>query len=90
MTKFKEIRALYGGACSFCYTQEDLQFAHVHKTDLNGRGRGRKERYYDILNNPECYRLLCRDCHQWYEAMQEEEEGLIYDQYHWRAPLIES
>lgn len=31
-------------------------------------GRGRKERYYDIKNHPDCYALMCEDHHKAYDA----------------------
>lgn len=40
-----------------------LEFAHVITTGLNGRSRGRADRYHDIKNNPTHYELLCRPCH---------------------------
>lgn len=61
---FNSLRKLYGGQCEECGSKENLEFAHVQPTDLSGsKGRGRKERYYDIVGNPESYRLLCHDCH---------------------------
>lgn len=53
----------YGGKCSKCKSIFNLEFAHVSQTKLFGRGRGRKERYYDIINNPTKYILLCNKCH---------------------------
>jgi len=53
----------YGGCCELCGSVEKLEFAHVEETDLKGIGRGRKERFYDILKNPLSYRLWCRECH---------------------------
>ena len=61
---FKRLREAYGGKCAICGSSERLEFAHVRPTSLMGRGRGRKERYYDVSNNPECYMLLCHDCHR--------------------------
>lgn len=66
--KLKELRAERGGRCAKCGGFTQLQFAHVHPTMLKGMGRGRKERYYDIINNPECYALLCSPCHKRYDA----------------------
>lgn len=42
-----------------------LEFAHLpgKPTNLDGRGRGKPERYYDIKQHPECYVLLCVECH---------------------------
>lgn len=64
------LREARGGKCKDCGYVGYLEFAHVKPTDIkrNGagrkrRGRGGRDRYYDIKNNPDCYRLLCRDCH---------------------------
>lgn len=65
--KILELRERMGGRCvnPLCENPtEDLQFAHVKRTKLNGRGRGRKERYYDVVKNPDCYILLTKDCHK--------------------------
>jgi len=61
---FNKLRELYGGECAICGSKERLEFAHVKPTELEGRGRGRKERYYDISSNPDCYMLLCHWCHR--------------------------
>ncbi len=60
---FDRLKQEFGDRCMTCESEENLEFAHVFPTDLTGRSRGRKERYYDIKNNKECYVLLCRDCH---------------------------
>lgn len=63
--KFKKLRALFGDKCVYCGSTENLQFAHIKKTKLSGTdGRGRKERYYDIRNNPKSYVLACKKCHE--------------------------
>lgn len=62
--KFKALRKARGGRCLDCGSGKDLEFAHIKETTLSGRNsRGRKERYYDIKNNPQCYVLLCEPCH---------------------------
>jgi hypothetical protein len=61
--KFDELREEFGGKCIFCPSKENLQFAHIRETGLNGWGRGKKVRYYDIVNHKEDYRLMCKDCH---------------------------
>ena len=61
---FKELRKEFGNECQVCGDKENLEFAHVRKTELEGKGRGRKERYYDIKNNKDCYMLLCKACHK--------------------------
>lgn len=62
---FKQLRKEFGGECSkiLCSSKTNLQFAHMKETGLSGRGRGRKERYYDIVNNKTSYILLCVVCH---------------------------
>jgi hypothetical protein len=71
-----ELRKLYGGRCQRpgCGARSSrqgrrrlgpLEFAHVKPTGLCGRGRGLQHRFFDILRNPDCYRLLCRSCHGW-------------------------
>ena len=60
---FIELREQFGGKCSVCGSTKQLEFAHVKPTELSGTGRGKWNRDYDIKKNPECYRLLCGDCH---------------------------
>jgi hypothetical protein len=58
-----------GGACeglpgqSRCGSTDELEFAHVAPTGLNGRGRGYNDRTQDVRRHPEAYRLLCSSCH---------------------------
>lgn len=59
----------YGGECEECSTTSKLEFAHKETTGLNGWGRGRKERVYDVIKNPDKYRLLCKDCHKRYDQI---------------------
>lgn len=56
----------FGEVCTAagCGSRHRLEFAHIAHTGLNGRGRGSRNRYYDILRHPECYRLLCRTHHR--------------------------
>lgn len=62
----------FGGCCKNCGERAKLEFAHKHEKETpiinKKRGRGRKERYYDIKKNPECYYLLCNPCHRDYDA----------------------
>ena len=60
----EKLRKAFGTKCSFCGTTANLEFAHLEPTELCGRGRGRKERYYDIKKNPDSYVLLCAGCHK--------------------------
>lgn len=63
--KFRALRRAWGGQCVWwpCGRRSGLQFAHIRPTRLVGRSRGQKKRYLDIVRNPECYVLLCRDHH---------------------------
>lgn len=60
--KMDELRAGRGNQCEIngCLVRDKLQFAHIKPTGLSGEGRGRSNRYYDIKNNPECYKLMCK------------------------------
>lgn len=58
---------LYKGRCKHCKADTNLEFAHRIPTQLQGWGRGRKERYYDIKKNPQSYMLLCKKCHKEYD-----------------------
>lgn len=41
-----------------------LEFVHVKATDLCGsNGRGMTQRYRDVLRHPDCYELVCFECH---------------------------
>ena len=62
--KMKELREEFGGSCQNCGSKQNLEFAHIKPTELSGWGRGRKERYYDIKNNKDSYKLLCKSCHK--------------------------
>jgi hypothetical protein len=74
--KMEELRQAWGGRCviglSGCWNKEGLEFAHVKPTKLNGRGRGQPQRYRDIVNNPDCYLLVCRACHAKADSLAEE------------------
>jgi len=68
--KMIELREAMGGRCSnpLCPTPtENLEFAHTKRTGLSGWGRGRKERYYDVLKHPDCYILFCKECHKLFD-----------------------
>jgi len=62
--KFEELRQEFGGKCKNCQSTEKLQFAHLEETGLHGWGRGKKVRYYDIINHRNAYILLCELCHK--------------------------
>lgn len=64
----------FGAKCRNCsryeselWENESLEFAHIKDTGLNGMSRGRKERIYDVINNPFSYTLLCSSCHKDYD-----------------------
>lgn len=65
--RWRAIRAVLGPRkklrCQQCRAIESLQFAHVFPTALRGPGRGQYRRWLDVIRNPECYLILCRDCH---------------------------
>jgi len=58
------LRIEFGDCCQRCGSKTDLEFAHLKPTEIKGRSRGRKERYYDIKNNKTSYILLCHGCHK--------------------------
>jgi hypothetical protein len=72
----------FGGKCQNpnCGSTSELQFAHVEPTKLSAisRGRGRKERLSDVSKHPECYALLCEECHRAFDsgAVLPEDMGL--------------
>ena len=71
--KFRELRKERGGRCIFCDTSKSLEFAHIKETGLRGNSGGRKERYYDIKNNPKSYILLCKPCLSWITGLHGKE-----------------
>lgn len=63
----------FGGMCQVlgCDKKDNLEFAHKKGyTENNGRGRGRKERYYAVKRNPEQYLLLCKEHHHQYDEYE--------------------
>jgi hypothetical protein len=60
----------FGGCCQRCGTEDALEFAHAESTTLNSKGRGRKERYYDVKRNISAYILLCKPCHKAYDKQK--------------------
>jgi hypothetical protein len=64
----KKLIAARGGKCVECGSVENLEFAHICRTELKGRGRGRKERYYDVVKNPDAYALRCTECHKRFDV----------------------
>lgn len=54
----------YGGKCNACGDTDELEFAHIRPTGLNGCGRGKSRRLRDVLAHPDAYLLLCVECHE--------------------------
>ena len=59
-----------GGKCAQCPSTGPLEFAHLEPTGLNGKGRGKARRLFNILKHPEKYVLLCVDCHDVLDGMR--------------------
>jgi hypothetical protein len=56
----------WGNKCTWCgisYRYAQLELAHKSPTGLKGKGRGSRERLYDVIRNPNSYILLCHNCH---------------------------
>src|SRR2546427_384454 len=64
--KMRKLRRTFG--CGRCGTHILIEFAHLTETKVNGKGRGRKERFYDILKHPEAYAPLCHEHHEMFDA----------------------
>lgn len=82
--KWDELKRIYGKKCMICGLTENLEFAHVRETGLSGQGRGKSHRYYDIVNNPDCYRLYCMDCHINYDSFK----AMVGEPEDWGKPFI--
>lgn len=67
----------FGSVCQEKDCQESdpkkLQFAHIKKTKILKvtRGRGRKERLYDVKKNPKSYILFCKSHHKQFDELRE-------------------
>ena len=61
-TRIRSIKSALGGCqwqgCT-ATAPSALDFAHLKDTNLNGWGRGRKERLKDVQRHPDAYTLLC-------------------------------
>lgn len=59
--EFAKLRAERGNKCEVegCNETEHLEFAHVRRTGLDGLGRGKQHRLYDIKKHPDDYALMC-------------------------------
>src|SRR5574341_148135 len=66
--RIREDKARRGNCCKRCKSKYKLEYAHLIPTRLSGHsGRGSWSRYNDIIQNPECYILLCHKCHVEYD-----------------------
>ena len=79
--KWQNLKKAFGAKCEKCGITEDklrqqdqlywmLEFAHTKPTKLSGMGRGKRHRYYDILNHPDSYMLLCHNHHREYDYLR--------------------
>ena len=67
-----KLREQRGDRCEFvdpetkkrCRATSYLEFAHIKKTGLNGRGRGQTQRVRDIERYPDAYLLVCKSHHK--------------------------
>jgi hypothetical protein len=69
----RALKIAFGGVCCKCakiMCFYPLEFAHIQETKLKGKGRGRKERIWDVIKNPWCYMLMCKDCHKWFDKSE--------------------
>jgi hypothetical protein len=57
--------------CPICdkKNNSNCEFAHIKKTKLEGEGRGSYNRYIDIANNLDKYRLMHKECHIYYDEV---------------------
>lgn len=70
-----KLRASRGNCCEHCgkklkmsHGKPNLEFAHICATLLSGMSRGRNRRVMDIKKHPECYKLLCKTCHKYFDT----------------------
>ena len=64
-----------------CQTGQKLEYAHIKATGLNGRGRGSWERIRDVIQNWDCYVLLCVAHHTDYDSGLIDLDGNYLDGY---------
>jgi hypothetical protein len=62
------LKSLYPN-CPICNKPNDKnsQFAHIKETGLNGMGRGKPQRLFNILHNLDSYRYMHEECHTYYD-----------------------
>jgi hypothetical protein len=74
--------ALFEGMCRECGAKERLEFAHTKPTPLAGtNSRGKQRRLLDIKRHPECYALMCHDCHEVFDGGIPAYEGRQHGRY---------
>jgi len=73
--KLRKLKRQWGGKCVKCGVTRSkkklrgkvgpLEFAHLpgKPTGLCGRNRGSRAVYLDVIRHPQCYVLLCHECH---------------------------
>lgn len=63
-------RKKHGDKCVIpnCRNRENLEFAHIRPTKLSGMSRGSRKRFYDVKNNPNSYRLMCKRHHDVFDG----------------------
>jgi hypothetical protein len=66
---FQLLREAFGGKCIICERTWSLEFAHIKPTKLNGEGRGLRKRFYDIVNHPDSYCLMCNKDHKYFDSL---------------------
>lgn len=67
--KLNELREEFLWCCCWCGSTDGLEFAHIENTGLNGQGRGRWKRYYDVKKNKDKFMLMCKECHKEFDGM---------------------
>lgn len=61
--------ALIGTECIFCHNKVNLHAAHIKSTGLNGKSRGLDRRFRDVIKHPDCYKPMCKQCHQVFDRL---------------------
>ena len=74
--KIIELKKKYS-QCPICKQKNDSfsEFAHIKDNNFGGMGRGRRERYYNIIKHPDCYRRMHHDCHEYYDNVLKDNEA---------------
>ena len=67
--KWSNLKYSCGNKCFNCGSNKKLEFCHLEPTNLNGKGRGKEQRYYDIIRNKDKYTFLCKKCHRKYDHL---------------------